>query len=316
MNKTLPCYIVSDLLPLYEEDILSEQTKKDIDEHLRECEECKKKMAAMQMPIEIPITEPELKVNPFEKLKAYQNALVIFGAIVSFLVGIFSPIAVAGIRILIGGEITAYHIERFKSLGYALVLKNCLIGLGVCAVYLLLVWAIRKWMSNKDKLSNILFYGVMGVYFVIVFWILFQRRSSTGLRIVNTYPFSTIQGYFNINGAFLYDYALTNILGNIVIFIPMGIYISLFKKKTSVWINTILVGLVSLGVEILQYIFAVGVADVDDLILNTIGGFIGVLLFKFIHKIYKDKTKDVITVLAPIGGGVAFIVCGLLYFLG
>ena len=316
MNKTLPCYIVSDLLPLYQEDILSEQTKKDIDKHLENCNECKKKMAAMQMPIEITITEPELKTNPFEKLKAYQNALIIFGAIVSFLVGIFSPIAVAGIRILIGGEITAYHIERFKSLGYSLVLKNCLIGLVVCAIYLLFVWGIRKWMSNKVKMSNILFYGVMGLYFVIMFWILFQRRSMSGLRIVNIYPFSTIQGYFNINGAFLSDFAITNILGNIVIFIPMGIYISLFRKKTSVWINTILVGLVSLSVEILQYIFAVGMADVDDLILNTIGGFIGVILFKWIHNVYQEKAKEVITVLAPIGGGVAFIVCGLLYFLG
>ena len=30
MNKELPCYIVSDLLPLYQEEILSEQTKKDM----------------------------------------------------------------------------------------------------------------------------------------------------------------------------------------------------------------------------------------------------------------------------------------------
>lgn len=45
MNKKLPCYIVSDLLPLYQDDILSEQTKKDIDKHLNECEECKKKLA-------------------------------------------------------------------------------------------------------------------------------------------------------------------------------------------------------------------------------------------------------------------------------
>ena len=52
MNKTLPCYIVSDLLPLYQEDILSEETKKDIDEHLKKCEVFKKKMTAMQMPIE------------------------------------------------------------------------------------------------------------------------------------------------------------------------------------------------------------------------------------------------------------------------
>ena len=316
MSKKLPCYIVSDLLPLYEEDILSEQTKRDIDEHLSECEECKKKIAAMQMPIEVSVTEPEMKVNPFEKLKAYQNALVIFGAIVAFLVGIFSPIAVAGIKILIGGEITAYHMERFKSMGYMLVLKNCLMGFGACAVYLLLVWGIRKWMSNKVKWSNLLYYGVMGLYFVIWFWILFQRRATSGYRIINTYPFSTIQGYFNMNGAFLSDFALTNILGNIAIFVPMGIYLSLFTKTMSILRNTTLVGLISLGVEILQYVFAVGMADVDDLILNTVGGLIGVLLFKFLHKIYKDKTKDVITVLAPIGGGAAFIAYGLLYLLG
>lgn len=43
MNKRLPCYIVSDLLPLYQDDILSEQTKKDIDKHLTECRECQKR---------------------------------------------------------------------------------------------------------------------------------------------------------------------------------------------------------------------------------------------------------------------------------
>ena len=43
MNKELPCYIISDLLPLYQDDILSEQTKKDIDRHLSQCKDCKKK---------------------------------------------------------------------------------------------------------------------------------------------------------------------------------------------------------------------------------------------------------------------------------
>ena len=48
MNKELPCYIVSDLLPLYQEDIVSEQTKKDIDKHVNDCIECKKMMDAMK----------------------------------------------------------------------------------------------------------------------------------------------------------------------------------------------------------------------------------------------------------------------------
>lgn len=49
MNKELPCHIISDLLPLYQDDILSEETKKDIDRYLSGCEECRKKLAAMKM---------------------------------------------------------------------------------------------------------------------------------------------------------------------------------------------------------------------------------------------------------------------------
>ena len=209
MNKTLPCYIVSDLLPLYQEDILSEATKKDIDEHLKECEDCKKKMAAMQMPIEISITEPELKINPFEKLKLYQNTLMIFGAIISFLFGTFSPIAIAGIGVLIRGEVTSYHIERFKSMGYLFVLQNCLVGLGICAIYLLFVFLIRKKMTNKGmdiskkRVYDILYYGILCLYFVILFWILFQRRASGGIRILNLAPFSTISSYFYIIRRFM-----------------------------------------------------------------------------------------------------------------
>ena len=63
MNRDLPCYVVSDLLPLYQDDILSEQTKKDVDKHLNECEECKKKMAVMKMKIDVQNTNVELKSN-------------------------------------------------------------------------------------------------------------------------------------------------------------------------------------------------------------------------------------------------------------
>jgi hypothetical protein len=67
MNKRLPCYIVSDLLPLYQDDILSEQTKKDIDKHLTECRECQKKMAAMKTQLDIQNTNVDLKINPLKK---------------------------------------------------------------------------------------------------------------------------------------------------------------------------------------------------------------------------------------------------------
>ena len=73
MNKELPCYIVSDLLPLYQEDIVSEQTKKDIDKHVNECIECKKMMDAMKKELDIQTVNKELKTNPLKKVKCYIN---------------------------------------------------------------------------------------------------------------------------------------------------------------------------------------------------------------------------------------------------
>ena len=90
MNKELPCYIISDLLPLYQDDILSEQTKKDIDRHLSQCKDCKKKMNDMKMQIDVQTSDVELKNNPLKKVRFYQKALTALGAI-SFYFGCMFP---------------------------------------------------------------------------------------------------------------------------------------------------------------------------------------------------------------------------------
>lgn len=94
MNKELPCYVVSDLLPLYQDEILSEQTKRDIDEHLNECEECKKKLMAMNMQIDVQNTDIELKGNPLKKVRFYQKMLTGLGAVIAFILGACAPIAI------------------------------------------------------------------------------------------------------------------------------------------------------------------------------------------------------------------------------
>ena len=101
-------------------------------------------------------------------------------------------------------------------------------------------------------------------------------------------------------------------MGNIAIFIPLGIYIPLLINKKSIFTNSAIVALISLCVEIVQYILAIGTADVDDIILNTIGGLLGILIFKLVYLIFKDKSKVVITFLTPIGGVIAVILLFLL----
>ena len=132
MNKRLPCYIVSDLLPLYQDDILSEQTKKDIDKHLTECRECQKKMAAMKTQLDI------------------QNTNVL-GAVIAFILGACIPIAILGFTVLERGEIAAYQIERVKGLWYVLTSWSCASGIVVCVIYFLLILLIKKIIKKKGK---------------------------------------------------------------------------------------------------------------------------------------------------------------------
>lgn len=149
MNKEIPCYVISDLLPLYQDDILSEQTKKDIDRHLSGCEECRKKLLAMKMQIDVQSTDVELKSNPLKKVKFYQKMLTAFGAVIAFVLGACAPIAILGLMVLERGEIAVYQIERVKSLWYILALWSCVAGIAVCVIYFLLLLLIRKIIGKK-----------------------------------------------------------------------------------------------------------------------------------------------------------------------
>ncbi|MFP4017603.1 MAG: VanZ family protein [Halanaerobiales bacterium] len=71
-----------------------------------------------------------------------------------------------------------------------------------------------------------------------------------------------------------------NIVGNIVAFFPMGFFLLLVISGLNKIVRiTVVVLLISTIIEINQYIFKVGVFDIDDIILNTIGGFIGVCIY-------------------------------------
>jgi len=61
-------------------------------------------------------------------------------------------------------------------------------------------------------------------------------------------------------------------------------------------------------VEIIQYIFRLGIGDIDDIILNVFGGAVGLVLYKIIWIIFKDKDKvrNIIAICAPIGGILSF----------
>jgi glycopeptide antibiotics resistance protein len=97
--------------------------------------------------------------------------------------------------------------------------------------------------------------------------------------------------YISSSSETLRGLAFGNVVGNIVIFIPLGIYLPLFKKDKRVVDNLIFIFIVSLFVEIIQWLLGIGVSDIDDIILNCLGGWIGILGYKFLLSILRDEKK-------------------------
>lgn len=100
---------------------------------------------------------------------------------------------------------------------------------------------------------------------------------------VNLVPFTTIKLYINSN--LRSEFAISNLLGNIVGFIPLGILLPmLFQKLRTAFRTIAIIFLISLAFETAQLLLILGVFDVDDLLLNTVGGAIGYLSFSLLRK--------------------------------
>jgi glycopeptide antibiotics resistance protein len=90
-------------------------------------------------------------------------------------------------------------------------------------------------------------------------------------------------------------------IDNFVVFIPFGLFLGINLKKASFWRKLAYISIFSLGVEILQFIFAIGITDITDIITNTLGGLVGLLVYDLGKKYIDNKKLDLfITILSAI----------------
>ena len=127
------------------------------------------------------------------------------------------------------------------------------------------------------KLSHIIVF----IYYVILLFnmVVFARYNS--IDSYNLIPFKSIVDIFK-NGT-TYE-VIINIFGNLLVFMPLEYFlIELFKVKKFL-INFILSFVIILLIELFQYVFKVGVLDIDDLILCTFGMMIFYIIYTRIKK--------------------------------
>lgn len=156
-------------------------------------------------------------------------------------------------------------------------------------ISVLILSSIRLMDVFKNKKEFVFYKEVFNLIFMIYVLCLFQvvtfEDPTVNYHSNNLIPFKEILRYSFGSRLFI-----KNVLGNLVMFVPFGIFSSIYAKLDSKWQALFLVLFASLTVETTQ--FAIGrVFDVDDIILNVVGGMVGYFIYYVVSKIGDRSPK-------------------------
>ena len=150
-------------------------------------------------------------------------------------------------------------------------------------IFLVVIISVRiaYILINKEKF--VFYKEFMTLVFVIYALMLFELVTNRDLggSGINLIPFKEIMRYdFNSE---LFKY---NVIGNLVMFMPFGYFVSNYIKANKIYQITILSAIASFTVEFVQ--LQIGRAfDIDDVILNIIGGICGFIIYICLNAIKK-----------------------------
>ena len=143
------------------------------------------------------------------------------------------------------------------------------------------------------------------VYLVVLVWTVLWKLEvpwTGGDTMVKLVPFVAAGGA----GAS----APVEVVANLVLFVPLGIYLGLLAPRWPWWAAAGTIAGASVALEVTQYVLAVGRSDTTDVIVNTVGGLVGLGLLALARHTLAARTATVMTqicsiatVLALLGGG-------------
>ena len=137
-------------------------------------------------------------------------------------------------------------------------------------------------MNKRKNFKTILFLLFL-VYIGFIFWITIISREK-GVRPLMLTPFWEYAKVVNNDQRVFF---IRQIVGNIVLFIPLGVMLPLLPNLKNIkCINVTICGFgLSVLIELTQYITAKGWVEFDDVFNNTVGAMIGYGLYKLTNSI-------------------------------
>lgn len=152
-------------------------------------------------------------------------------------------------------------------------------------------------INNHKKQIRLLCRVLFALYIAGLVYFLFfaEMLDRTGIERsyrYNLIPFREIRRFIVYADLLGPMAVISNLFGNIVIFMPFGFLLPILgRKKRNFWFTSLLSFALSLAVECIQLVTRTGCFDVDDIFLNTIGGMLGYLVYALVQR-KRDRDAD------------------------
>lgn len=169
-----------------------------------------------------------------------------------------------------------HRIEAYITLAIVFIIV-------ITILYLPILFLLKK--KGKNIIRQLSYLGLISSIFLIIFaTILFVPINLHPEQyILNLKPFAWLDTIEN-SKQFIEEK-----VPNIMMFIPLGIFIPIvFKNKRKLYKTTLIVFMFTFSVEFVQY-FIGRSADIDDIITNLLGGIIGYGIFKIFNLLLGNK---------------------------
>lgn len=159
--------------------------------------------------------------------------------------------------------------------------------------------------STKQKRAV---YTVFGIYLVLLAWLVLFKFATSLPELPNIRGINVIPFYYDQETRA----HLKEVFYNIIVFIPLGVYIQILKEDWIIAMKCMAAFLTSFLFEAVQFIFAIGASDITDIIGNTLGGIVGIFFCILMKKITPKKYISIINVLGML---IEIMALGLLVLL-
>ncbi len=144
----------------------------------------------------------------------------------------------------------------------------------------------RKKQGRQPWLRHLSIYGLLGVILSILY-----LTAGSGFTLHPSYHFLNLTPFIWVKETYEMGFAkmIWQLMMNVAMFVPLGFLFPVaYSGCRKWWKTTLTIAFFVLAIETLQY-FIGRSADIDDLIMNTLGGLLGYGLYTACNRLFADK---------------------------